>query len=293
MDIGGDRVVDLMNDKGSYTAEAEICILYLLDYKVAFHHVATVIKAVSHLCNVQILKLPSEATVRRINTRRLAIAHMQIDDVLKNKDNLTLYSDETSKNGNKYLGMHVSDEENIYVLGLRDMSNKSSKTTLDTFKEIIQDICQSGSNTLSSNELISKIKNTMSDQAATEKCFNDLFCDYRKEILPVAVDSWDIMSSEEQNAQGKMYNFFLWSPHTCQFGRSYHESIRKFENSSDMIEKGAVAEKQLTQYCKSSESGVVRLARTACKALGRNGDKKKVVLTLVSAHLLKTKWMKK
>jgi hypothetical protein len=109
---------------------------------------------------------------------------------------LTLYSDETSKNGNKYLGMHVSDEENIYVLGLRDMSNKSSKTTLDTFK----DICQSGSNTISSNKLISKIKNTMSDQAATEKCFNDLFCDYRKEILPVVVDSWDIISSEEQNA---------------------------------------------------------------------------------------------
>ena len=109
---------------------------------------------------------------------------------------MTLYSDETSKNGNKYLGMHVSDEENIYVLGLRDMSNKSSKTTLDTFK----DICQSGSNTISSNKLISKIKNTMSDQAATEKCFNDLFCDYRKEILPVVVDSWDIISSEEQNA---------------------------------------------------------------------------------------------
>jgi hypothetical protein len=42
-----------------------------------------------------------------------------------------------------------------------------------------------------------------------------------------------------------------------------------------MIAKGAVAEKQLTQYCKSSESGVVRLAWTACKALGRNGDKKK------------------
>ena len=150
MDIGGYRVMYLMNDKGSYTVEAELCILHLLDYKVAFHHVAPVIKTVSHLCNVQILKLPSEATVRRINTRRLAIAHMQIDDVLKNKDNLTLYSAETSKNGNKYLGM--------YVLGLRDMSSKSSKTTLDTFKEIIQDICQSGSNTLSSNELISKIK---------------------------------------------------------------------------------------------------------------------------------------
>lgn len=148
MDIGGYRVMYLMNDKGSYTVEAELCILHLLDYKVAFHHVAPVIKAVSHLCNVQILKLPSEATVRRINTRRLAFAHMQIDDVLKNKDNLTLYSAETSKNGNKYLGMYVSNEENIYAFGLRDMSSKSSKATLDTFKEIIQDICQSGSNTI-------------------------------------------------------------------------------------------------------------------------------------------------
>lgn len=173
--------------------------LYLLDYKVAFLHVAPVIKAVSHLCNVQILRLHSEATVKRCNTRRLAIAHMQRDDVLKNKDNFMLYSEDTSKNGN------------IYVLGLRDMSSKSSQTTLDTFKEIIQEICQSASNTLSSKELISKIKNTMSDQAATEKCVNDLFCDYRKEILPVVVDSLDIMSSEEQNAQGKMCNFFVVS----------------------------------------------------------------------------------
>lgn len=132
----------------------------------------------------------------------------------------------------------------------------------------------------------------MSDLAATEKCFNDIFCDYRKEILPVVVDSWDIMSSEKQNAQGKMFNFFGGLHILVNLAEVTNESIKKFENSSDMIEKGAVAEKQLTQYCKSSESGVVRLARTACKALGRNGDKK-VVLTLVSAHLLKTKWMTK
>lgn len=60
---------------------------------------------------------------------------------ISQKQNLTLYSDETSKFGKSYEVFVVSDEDkNSYVLGLREMQCKGSETVVDTLKEILHDI---------------------------------------------------------------------------------------------------------------------------------------------------------
>ena len=86
-------------------------------------------------------RLPSETTVININIRKMGLKQMQLSSTLPERPDMTLYSDETSKKGKKYTGYHLSDKGgNMYVLGLLEMLVKSSKQTLATFKEILDDI---------------------------------------------------------------------------------------------------------------------------------------------------------
>ena len=87
------------------------------------------------------------------------------------------------------------------------MSNKSAKTCLDTFKEIISDISHSGSDT-SGRMILANLANTMSDRAATEKSFNNLLESYREEILPQVVEGWEDLSDDEQASFSKLQNSF-------------------------------------------------------------------------------------
>ena len=58
-----------------------------------------------------------------------------------------------------------------------------------------------------SEKIITNIKNTMSDRHIVQKNFNQLFEDYRKEVLPSVVDGWSQISEDtREDAQ-----LFLWN----------------------------------------------------------------------------------
>ena len=177
-------------------------------------------------------------------------------------------TDETSKFGRKYCTYIVSDaEDNSYLLGLREMSNKSAKTTLDTFKEILEDIsetCKDYEKMTSVGYMIqSNIRDTMSDRAATDKAFNHLLEEYRISTLPMVIENWDRMTTDKQKSVSKMQNFFcalhllVGMADTCSAG------LLKFENlSKEDWEESAFG------------SGTVNLIRMTAKALSRGGDEK-------------------
>ena len=112
------------------------CVMNLTSFKVSSEQVYNVISEVCKLCGKQPNRLPSRSTVDRI-----VDSHKQIAQVLKSKENITLYSDETRKYGHTLETFAVTDaEQNLYVLGLREMSNKSSQSTLETLQQILRDI---------------------------------------------------------------------------------------------------------------------------------------------------------
>ena len=96
------------------------------------------------------------------------------------KDNLTLYSYETSKYSKNFEEFSVTDKDrNSYILGLREMHYKSSTTVLDTCKSILNDIDDNTSVSNDGLKLLANIKNTMLDRTATEKNFHDILENYR------------------------------------------------------------------------------------------------------------------
>ena len=108
-------------------------------------------------------------------------------------------------------------KEVLNTLGLSEMLTGSAEKTLDTLKQILDDIeLVAGKGTCM--KLLANIKNTMSDRHIVQKDFNDLLESYCSEILPDIVTSWKEMPLEEQQ-QVSLLNNFLWIASNSWYGR--------------------------------------------------------------------------
>ena len=125
------------------------------------------------------------------------------EELIKSDCPLTLQTDGTTKVGDHFATYDVktATDEQPYTLGLHHIFSGSAIDTLDTFKEILEDIDNVqkaiGKDAVSS-ELVVKIKNTISDRHSAEKKFNDLLRNYRTDLLLTVIENWDKMTSEEK-----------------------------------------------------------------------------------------------
>ena len=115
------------------------------------------------------------------------IAQAQLGDELSQvSGSTTLQTDGTTKFGEHFSTYDIRTEEAVtYTLAIRHVFSGSAKNTLETFQEILSDI-DSVQKALDGNarsaEIVTKLKNTMSDRHAAEKLFNELLMEYRAEI---------------------------------------------------------------------------------------------------------------
>lgn len=138
---------------------------------------------------------------------------------------------------------------------------------------MLQDILQELSETAQKNgmsnaaeRIVSNIKCTMSDRAATQKSFNKLLANYRADILPTVMKNWDSLSKDEQSTLSQMYNFYCGMHLVVNMAEHTSESLKLVERNFNSSTTHAIYNE--------SESSSVRLIRTACKALERRGDEK-------------------
>lgn len=146
-----------------------------------------------------------------MNIERLMLAQKQLSESLPNRENLTIYTDETTKYVTKFGGYHLSESEGrIYVLGLRQLLTKSGRDTLAVFQDILQDIDDRSEKThLASMKILLKITATMSDRASSELQFNELLEKFRPDVLPELMTNWNELSDEDQRSASSLLNFFV------------------------------------------------------------------------------------
>ena len=154
-------------------------------------------------------------------------------------------------------------------LGLCDMLTGSAELTLHSLKQILGDLDQVAG-TGSGNNVLLKIKNTMSDRHIVQKKFNSLLEDYRAEILPSMVDNWDELTTAEQDHFSSLNNFFCGMHVLVGMADTTSSSLLTWEKTHFETPVGAAA--AIHGVNQTSESGIIRLVRTACKALGRHGN---------------------
>lgn len=146
-----------------------------------------------------------------MNIERLVLAQKQLSESFPNRENLTIYTDETTKYVTKFGGYHLSDSEGrMYVLGLRQLLTKSGRDTLAVFQDILQDIDDRSEKThLASMKILLNITATMSDRASSELQFNELLEKFRADVLPELMTNWNELSDEDQRSASSLLNFFV------------------------------------------------------------------------------------
>ena len=126
----------------------------------------------------------------------MTLAEAQVGEKISQSDqeNYTIQTDGTTKYGQHFATFDIATLDTTYTLGLHHVFPGSAQDTLDTLREMLQDldmVQKQLSAPKVSSTIISKLKNTTFDRHAAEKLFNELLADYGAEILPNVVAGWD------------------------------------------------------------------------------------------------------
>lgn len=249
--------------KGRYNDDIRACCYELLSLNVGIRNIDPVIRAVmSTLAHQSVGRLPSHTVLCRM-MEGLSLAEIQLGEKLSedNKDNFTIQTDGTTKYGQHFATFDVATGDATYTLGLRHVFSGSAQNTLDTLKEILDDLDmvqrEIGGAKVSSM-IISKLKNTMSDRHAAEKLFNELLADYRAEILPEVFAGWAETSEREKGHITRMNNFFCGLHFMVGLADCAEATVKLWEESHEL---------QVNKY-----SGTQVLIRSACKSFHSRGS---------------------
>ena len=235
------------------------CCIQILSHNVGINHVSPVIRIVlATLTSMTIDRLPSPAKMSTFLAESRQLVMTQIGEQLLSEENLTLHRDGTTKQGQKYYGAQIASESQVLNIGLTAMKSGSAQHSMDVLLTIFQDIekaCHTaGATNPVCNTLISKIKNTMTDRSIVEKNVNDLLKQFRSEVIPSVVTDWENLPEDVKTEATKMNNFFCGLHHVVGLADQAQQCL-------------AAWEKMHLPSTEGSESGIVRLIRTACKAL--------------------------
>ena len=266
-----------------YLDNISACCIELLSLNVSINNVEPVIRSVlKHIASFEIKELPHPTTLTRMYSEMKGLACQQLNEELKKGHNLTLHSDGSSKYGQHFCSFQLSTPDSTYSLGLTEMLSGSATQVLSTFQQILYDL-ELTSKSGSSHVILSKIKNTMSDRHIVEKNFNSLLQSYRMEVSPSVVDNWAELGEGEQQGISTLNNFFcglhlLVGMADVASSTSLQWELTHFEGAV-----GAAA--HFGSTTRQSESGIVRLVRTACKALCKHGSEQSGVYQPFTAFL--------
>ena len=195
----------------------------------------------------------------------LTLAQAQLGEELTSDDtgNFTIQTDGTTKYGQHYGTYDIATFGESYVLGLRHVFSGAAKDTLDTFKEILEDldiVHRELGYTDISLRIVSKLKNTMSDRHAAEKLFNQMLSEYRADILLDVCAGWSEFGDIEKEQMIRMNNFFCGLHFLVPLADAAEATLKLWESVD------------LDDHKTNASSGTQRLIRTACKAFNYRGS---------------------
>ena len=154
--------------KGKFNDDVRACCYELLSLNVGIRNVAPVIRSVmNNLAHQSVDRLPSNTVLCRMMLECLTLAEAQLGEELSysDQDNYTIQTDGTTKYGQHFATFDIATVDTTYTLGLRQVFSGSAQNTIDTLKEILEDLDMvqkqlNGSKV--SSTIVAKVKNTMS-----------------------------------------------------------------------------------------------------------------------------------
>ena len=165
-----------------------------------------------------------------------------------------------------------------YLVGFTDIESKASEHTLDAWKFVLGEIdyhCKGAATdgVSAGVKLLSTIRNTMSDRAATEVKFHRLLEKYISECVPlIAATPDDQLEEGDRMVIRRLNNFFC--------------ALHSLIHYADLVDKTALEHEEQNfggkenipifnpTFRQAGESAAARAIRLVCKSVSRGGDEK-------------------
>ena len=197
-----DEAISTFED-GKYVDEVREVIMDLLGMNVSMSKVNEVIRTVlKKLTGKSLSRLPSKAIHSRLLVEAKHLADVQLGRAMLEEADPsqvvgnTLHGDGTTKYHRHYQDFEITTPScQTYSMGLLELGKSDTEAIMDSFKyrEIAQALSSGENLTVEDKvaELVTSIKNTMSDQGPTNATFNEQLTELRKELLPKVVEKWE------------------------------------------------------------------------------------------------------
>ena len=286
-----DETISTFED-GKYVDEVREVIMDLLAMNVSMSKVNEVIRTVlKKLTWKRLSRLPSKAIHSRLFVEAKHLADVQLGRAMLEEADPsqvvgnTLHRDGTTKYHRHYQDFEITTPScQTYSMGLHELGKSDTEAIMDSFKYRVKEIAQalsSGENLTVEDkvaELVTSIKNTMSDQGPTNATFNEQLTELRKELLPKVVEKWEDLSEDSKKSLEQMGNFYCKLHLLVNLGKEANKALKLFEHA-------ATEGRNPLAFLSSNESGSCRLTRTACEAFHPRGSQTAGVSKYFDVHL--------
>ncbi|XP_070550462.1 uncharacterized protein [Ptychodera flava] len=288
---------DLDSATGQYSNDVRFCYMSLSSLGVSAKNMskvaATVLKTLGKF-DIQESDLPAETFCKLIPAEANIVSSIQVATELEQSTYVTQHSDGTSRDGVKVVDFEVTVRDgDTRTSGLLEVHAGDAATQLHAFKFVMNKLAElhvdhtkpDAVEDTFSKQFISKIKNTMGDQAATQKSFNEQLEKFRAEVVPEVVKNWDQLNEETKSEMLSMNHMFC-NLHALIGCATYGDSALKLLEEVWRSKYGKLGAENVREFqdrngqyaWKHGDSATQRLIRTVCDAIAPGGNQQAGVI---------------
>ncbi|XP_072048132.1 uncharacterized protein [Amphiura filiformis] len=264
-------------ENGRYTDDIRVTVYELLSMGVGSKKVSEIIRTVlERVAKMKVTRLPKPTIIKYMATEQGMLAKRAAQHAIEtSSDPITLHTDGTSKHHNHYLTYLASTSSGTVAMGLHDIHSETADEMVKQAEEALVRLTDLLPNTNSENEkkvqeMLCKIKNTMTDRAVVNKAFVRKFGEWRANVLPNVFPQWEELS-ENVRVELVTINDLYCGKHLVLNLQEYAASAL---NEWEKVESGGgkLGRERHILWNRGNESASLLAVRSFCTAFGPDAD---------------------
>ena len=227
---------------GKFTKEIRMVYYDLLSMNLSVRNCEKVIRCVlEKLGNTVVDKLPSKSVASRLMVESRVLAQMQVADAMLEGSHNVLHMDGTKYNFEEKGSFQIVTPSGAYTMLVEDMLSGEAECYLDTFRDILTEMAsllvtpEKVEGKVS--ELLTSIKNLMTDRVVTNKSFCSQLKQWREKALPHVIKNYNELSDEEKKKLATINHVFCGLHVIHNLGIYAEAAMREFVKLAASIEK--------------------------------------------------------
>ena len=268
-EIMGDQEITTFED-GKYIPDIRVVCYELVSRGVGSKHVSEIIRLVlKRIGGFDCGRLPKPTLIRLMAFEQAILSKESARSAIESSDNpITLQMDGTSKKHIPYVAMLASTDSGTYGIGLEQVQTENAeillKETISAIEQLltINDIASEEEKV---NQLLLKMKNTMTDRCVVNKRFVTLLEEWREKTLSKVIHNWDALSDTVKTNMMTVNDLYC-GKHVVLNLQEYAGAALYDCESVESAGGKIGREKHLLWHRK--ESATLLAIRTVCEAFG-------------------------